>query len=172
MLQLSEALLNRPVMSLRNGQQVATTTTPIINPNNLKIEGFYCTDRFDKNAQLVLLYQDIRDIIAQGFVIDDHDVLSTPDELIRLKEIMDINFSLPGKSVVTTSHKHIGKVSDYATELETMYIQKIYVSRSMLKSFASGNLGIDRNQINEITDKKIIINELLKAVPAGAGVAI
>jgi len=155
-------------MSLRTGQQVATIISPIINPNNLKIEGFYCEDRFEKMT-LVLLYQDIRDIIPQGFVIDDHDVLADPDELVRLKEVMDIAFTLIGKPVVTTSKSHVGKVSDFATEIETMYIQKLYVSRTMLKNLTGGNLGIDRNQINEITDKKIIINELLKTAPANAG---
>lgn len=167
MLQLSESLLNKPVMSLRTGQPVATITNPIINPNNLKIEGFYCTDRFDKN-ELVLLYQDIRDIIPQGFVIDDHDVLVDPAELVRLKDIMAISFTLIGKPVVTLSKHRVGKVSDYATELETMYIQKLYISQNVLKSFTGGSLGVERNQINEITDKKIIINDLLKTVPAGA----
>lgn len=170
MLQLSESLLNRPVMSLRTGQPVATAVEPIINPNNLKIEGFYCTDRFSKD-ELVLLYQDIRDIIAQGFVVDDHDVLVESSELVRLKDIMEIGFTLIGKQVETVSKEHVGKVSDYATEMETMYIQKLYVSQSVFKSFTGGNLGIERNQINEITDKKIIINELLKGTPAAAGVA-
>jgi len=171
MLRLSESLLNRPVMSLRTGQQVATAIEPIINPNNLKIEGFYCTDRFDK-GELVLLYQDIRDTIPQGFVVDDHDVLTSPDELVRLKDIMDISFKLIGKPVVTVSKQRVGKVSDYATEMETMYIQKIYVSQNVFKSLTGGNLGVDRNQINEITDRKIIINELLKGTPARAGLAV
>lgn len=40
----------------------------------------------------------------------------------------------------------------------------------MFKNFAGGNLGIDRSQINEITDTKIIVNDPLKAgaVPSGA----
>jgi sporulation protein YlmC with PRC-barrel domain len=156
-------------MSLRTGQQVATAVEPIINPNNLKIEGFYCTDRFSKD-ELILLYQDIRDVIIQGFVIDDHDVLTPPDELVRLKEVMDIGFTLIGKPVETTSKHRVGKVSDYATEVETMYVQKLYVTQSVLKSFTGGNLGIDRNQINEITDRKIIINELLKGTPSAARV--
>jgi sporulation protein YlmC with PRC-barrel domain len=169
MLRLSESLLNRPVMSLRTGQQVATAVEPIINPNNLKIEGFYCTDRFSKD-ELVLLYQDIRDVITQGFVVDDHDVLTSPDELVRLKDVMEIGFTLIGKPVVTISKERVGKVSDYATEMETMYIQKLYVTQNMLKSLTGGNLGVERNQINEITDRKIIINELLKGTPAAAGV--
>jgi|GEM_PF-160519 len=171
MLRLSESLLERPVMSLRTGQQVATAHEPIINPNNLKIEGFYCSDRFSKE-RLVLLYQDIRDVIPQGFVVDDHDVLTAPEELVRLKKILDIGFTLIGKPVVTVSKERIGKVSDYATEVETMYIQKIYVTQSLLKSLSGGNLGVDRSQINEITDRKIIINEPLKGAPAAAGMAI
>lgn len=168
MLQLSASLLNKPVMSLRTGQQVATATEPIINPNNFKIEGFYCTDRFNRE-RTVLLYQDIRDVIAQGFVIDDQSVLAQPEDLVRLEETMQINFQLLGKPVVTISKERIGKVSDFATEIETFYIQKIYVSQSIFKNFSGGNLGVDRNQINEITDKKIIINELLKGTPAVAG---
>lgn len=167
MLQLSASLLNRPVLSLRTGGAVATTTTPIVNPNNLKIEGFYCFDARSKDT-LVLLYQDIRDMIPQGFVINDFDVLAEPEELVRLHKVMKVGFDPIGKQVVTVSKHRVGKVSDYATEIETMYIQKIYVSQSLLKSFTGGNLGIDRTQINEITDKKIIVQDLLKTAPAAA----
>lgn len=165
MLRLSGTLLNRPILSLRTGGAVATTTTAIINPDNLKIEGFYCFGTQDKSAR-VLLYQDIRDIIPQGFVIDDYGVLAEPQELVRLRKIMDIGFNPLGKHVVTVSKEKVGKVSDYATEMETMYIQKIYVSQSLLKSFTGGNLGIDRTQIHEITPKKIIVQDLLKTAPA------
>lgn len=168
MLQLSGSLLNRPVLSLRTGGQVATTISPIINPNNLKIEGFYCQDAFERKKTVVLLYQDIRDILVNGFVVDDHDSLSDPGELVRLKDVMAIHFDLMGKPVVTSKEK-IGKITDYAAEVDSMYIQKLYVSQSLLR-MGGGNLGIDRSQIVEITDKKIIIHDLLPGVPAGAGV--
>lgn len=174
MLQLSGALLNRPVMSLRTGGQVATTLTPIMNPNNLKIEGFYCQDHFAKK-QLILLYQDIRDVVKQGLIVNDHDVLSDPKDLVRLKELMQINFELIGKRVATVSKSKLGKVSDYATEVETMYVQKLYVSQSLVKSFSGGTLSIDRTQIVEITNRKIVVQDLLKpekgAAPAVAPVA-
>ncbi len=161
MLLLSANLLNKSVLSLRTGSVIAEITGPIINPDNLKIEGFYCQDRYDKKT-LVLLYQDIRDLLPNGYVVNDHEVLVEPEELIRLKSVMDINFQIIGKQVVTTNKEKVGKVSDYATESETMYIQKIYVSQSIIKSFTGGSLSIDRNQVNEITPKKIIINELTK----------
>ena len=167
MLQLSASLLNKSIMSLRTGTPIATITGPIINPDNLKIDGFYCEDRFDK-TQLVLLYQDIRDILPQGFVVNDHDVLVDPQELVRLKDVISLNFELIGKQVVTSSKQKVGKVSDYATETETMFIQKIYVAQSILKSFTGGSLSVDRTQVQEITPRKVIINDLLETAPASA----
>jgi len=171
MLQLSASLLNKSVLSLRTGSPIATISGPIINPDKLKIEGFYCQDRFDKR-QLVLLVQDIRDVLPQGYVVNDHDVLAEPEELIRLKEVMELDFELIGKPVVTVSKEKVGKVSDYATETETMYIQKIYVAQSIIKSLTGGSLSIDRSQVNEITPRRIIINELLKNAPVAAPAAI
>jgi sporulation protein YlmC with PRC-barrel domain len=167
MLQLSTALLNKSVLSLRTGAPIATITAPIFNPNNLKIEGFYCQDRFEKK-ELVLLYQDIRDIMTKGYVVNDHDVLVEADELVRLKDILELNFELLGKQVETISKQKVGKVSDYATELETMFVQKIYVSQSIMKSLTGGSLSIDRSQVNEITPSRIIINDLLKRAPVPA----
>ena len=170
MLQLSAALLNKNVMSLRTGQAIATVTAAIFNPNNLKIEGFYCQDRFDKR-ELILLYQDIREVLKQGYVVNDHAVLAEPDDLIRLKDVLELNYELIGKPVQTITKHKVGKVSDYATETETMYVQKIYVAQSIFKSLTSGSLSVDRTQINEITPKRIIINDLAKTVPAQAPAA-
>ena len=169
MLQLSASLLNKSVLSLRTGGPIATITSPIINPDNLKVEGFYCEDRFDKK-QLILLYQDIRDILPKGYVVNDHDVLVEPEELVRLKKVLELDFSLIGKQVVTVNKEKVGKVSDYATETTTMFVQKIYVAQSILKSLTGGSLGIDRTQIVEITPRRIIINELTKTAPAAAAV--
>lgn len=172
MLLLSNSLLNKSVMSLRTGSAVATITGVVINPDNLKVEAFYCQDRFEKK-ELVLLPQDIRDIMAKGYVINDHDVLAEPDELVRLKKVIDLNFELLGKQVVTVSKQKVGKVSDFATETGSMYVQKIYVAQSVLKSLTGGSLSIDRSQVQEITPRRIIVNDLMKkaAVPAPAALA-
>ncbi len=169
MLQLSASLINRPVLSLRTGGVIANTLRAIINPNNLKIEGFYCQDKLSKDTP-VLLAQDIRDLIKQGIVVNDHDVLSDPVELVRLKGVLELNFELLSKPVYTIAKERIGKVQDFAADSETLYIQKIYVGQSLLKSLGTGQLSIDRTQIVEITSKKIIIQELLKPTKSGVPV--
>jgi sporulation protein YlmC with PRC-barrel domain len=171
MLKLSAGLLNKPVLSLRSGGPVATVLSPIINPANLKIEGFYCQDTVEKR-QLVLLERDIREILPQGLAINDYDVLAEPDDLIRLKKVLEQDFDIMGKQVVTTSKDKVGKVADYAIESETMYIQKIYVSQSLFKSLTGGTLSVDRSQVVDVDAKRITINDLLKTAPATATAGI
>lgn len=166
MLKLSPTLQNLPVMSLRTGGKVAQATTPILNPNNLKIEGWYCADIFSKQ-QLVLLSQDIRDFVPQGIAVDDHESLSDPDELIRLKRTLELQFELIGKTVITNHKRRLGKVNDYAVDTDTMKVQKIYVARPVFKSLRDGQLSIDRSQIIEITDRKIIIRDADVRVESG-----
>jgi sporulation protein YlmC with PRC-barrel domain len=170
MLKLSGALLSKEVLSLRTGTPVASVQAPIINPNNLKVEGFYVADSVSKQP-FILLYQDIRDIVPQGYVIDDHDVLAEPSELVRLKSILELNFQLGGKPVETISKDKVGKVDDFATEITTMYVQKLYVSQNIMKSFTGGSLSVDRTQIHEITNRRIIIGDLLKGAPVHAAAA-
>lgn len=168
MLVLTKSIIDQPVMSLRTGRQVALAYQPIINPNNLKIEGFYCLDSIDKKKQLVLLHQDIRDVLPAGLVVDDHEVLAEPGDLIRLRKILELDFQLIGKSVVTESGKKMGKVNDFATEPASMLIKKIYSTQTLLKNLTGGSMSIDRNQIIEITNRKIVIKDPLQTVRSGA----
>lgn len=166
MLKLSAAVLNQPIMSLRTGGVVGGSETAIINPNNLKIEGFYCNDHFSKNT-LVLLAQDIRDITKQGIIVDDHDVLSEPAELVRLTSVLDLNFQLIGKPVYTVSKHKVGKIIDFAADNATLYIQKLYVSQSLIKSLGTGQLSVDRSQIVEITNSRVVIKDLENRANSG-----
>lgn len=167
MLQLSDFLQNRQILSLRSGTPVAIAQKPIINPNNLAVEGFYCIDRAEKKP-LILLCQDIREILRDGFVVDDLERLVDANELVRLKDVIDLHFELIGKPVVTVDKEKVGKISDYAVETKTMTIQKLYAAQSILRNFTGGSLSIDRSQVQEITPRRIIISELLKGTPATA----
>lgn len=158
MLKLSTMYYNRPIMSLRTGGKIATAIEPLINPNNLKIEGFFCQDAFEKK-ELILLAQDIRDTLPQGFAVDDHSVLAEPVDLIRHKKIIDIRYQLLGKPVIVSKRKRLGKVVDYAIEAETFYIQKLYVGQHLLKSLTNGQLSVTRDRIIEITPKHIKVKD-------------
>lgn len=158
MLTLGKQLEGKEILSLRIGRPVGATTEPIINPNNLKIEGWHAIES-SKKENRIMLSQDVRDILPQGFVVNDHDALTPENELIRLQDLLDQNFTLVGKHVVSDSRRKLGKVTDYAFEKNSMFIQKLYVAQSVVKSFSGGTLILDRSQIIEISHKKIVVKE-------------
>jgi sporulation protein YlmC with PRC-barrel domain len=158
MLKLSQSFIGIDILSLRTGGVIAATTKPIINPNNLKIEGWYVVDRFD-DSTLILLSSEVRDLLPQGLVVNDHEALSEAEDLVRLHDILNLRFELLGKSVVTEKGARVGKVSDYAVETSSLIIKKLYVSQSLLKNFSGGTLSVDRTQIIEITNRRIVIED-------------
>lgn len=159
MLQLSKNLFNVPVMSLRTGGKVAMALKPIINPNNLKIEGWYCQDSFEKK-KLILLSQDVRDIVPQGIAINDYENLVEPSELVRMRKMLEVEFELLSKTVYTDSGRRLGKVNDYAVDSSSNFIQKLYITQPVYRNISGGQLSIDRSQIVEITDKRITVRDV------------
>lgn len=159
MLKLSTSLLNIPIISLRTGGQIGVAMRPVINPNNLKIEGWFSLSRFDEGL-LVLPTSEIREVSRLGIAVNDQDAISPADELVRLLPLIRLNYQLEGKGVVTDTKKKIGKIMDYATDLESFYIQKLYASPGILKALTKDQITIARSQVLEITDKKIIISDL------------
>ena len=155
MLLLSKELIDQPVLSLQTGRHIATTRLPIINPRSLKIVGWWCTDL--NSSQHVLLTEDVREFNRDGIIVNDQTVLCDAEDLIRLQEILEINFEVIDK-LVKTKHRKLGKVSDYCFD-ESYIIQKIYVSQSITKAFGTDILIIGRDQIVEVTDQYIVVRD-------------
>jgi len=147
--------LNRPVMSLRTGSQIGLAETPIINPHNLKILGWWCNT---PDGRQVLLAEELRQSVPEGLAVNDEAALSDPADLVRHQEVLDINFELMDKPV-RTKRQRLGRVSDYSYN-DGMFIQKLYVARPLRKVFsAEDTLIIDREQIIEVTDKYILVRD-------------
>lgn len=153
---LSKSLMGQPVISLRTGAEIAVAVEPIINPHNLKILGWWCKDTGGQKQ--VLLAEEVRELVPEGLAVNDEEALCAPDDLVRHKEVLDINFQLIDKPVRTKSQK-LGKVNDYSYN-DGMFIQKLYVARPLHKVFTSEDtIIIDRTQILEVTDNYILVRD-------------
>lgn len=173
MLCLGQSVIGKHVLSLRTGAPVGSVEDIIIDPNNLKIEGWHAQDLFNKRGKIVPSLE-VRDILPQGIVVNDHDAMTDPHDLIRLKPVLDLRFVLLNLPVYTDHKKRLGKVSDYAFDKDAMIVQKLYVGQPVMKSFSGGTLMIDRSQIVEITNRRIVVREptvqekVVSAAPAVA----
>lgn len=160
MLQLSNAFTYKKVLSLHNGAVIGQAKDPVINPENLKIEGWYSDSKLH-DEECIVLVQDIREYTRDGFIVNSHEALTIPDDLVRLKQILSIRFELIGKKVSTENKTKLGTVTDYAVNSENMMIQKLYVDPPLIKtlSFNQEQKIIDRSSIVEISDSHIIVSD-------------
>ena len=158
MLITSSIYYNRNILSLRSGGPIGYAYSPIINPDSLKIEGWYASLHGSKD-QMILPISEVRDIIGKGIVVDDHMSITHVEDLVRLKKVIELRFEAIGKYVYTERKKKLGKVADYAVDNDSMFIQKLYLNQSFFKGLMSQQLIIDRLQIVQINNKGIIVKE-------------
>jgi uncharacterized protein YrrD len=154
-------LENVSIVSLRNGRLLGDTIGFVINPANLKIEAFKCNINNSKQP-LFLLNQDVRDMSDNKIFINDDEVLSEANDLIRIKELIDLNFIIIGKIVITKSKQKLGKVKEFSVDNSSLFLQKLYISQPIYKNIYGGQLIIDRSQIVEVTNTQIIVKDILQ----------
>lgn len=158
MLIVNTQLIGMPVVSIHAGGRIATTTEVIIDPHNLTVAGFYVA-RANGTQEEILLPQDIRETDGRVLVINHEEDLAMREDLIRLKQILDLSYELVGKQVVTKSNSKLGVVEEYVVESESLTILNLHITPSLLKSFMKPDKVISRKQVEEITDTKIIVAE-------------
>jgi len=106
----------------------------------------------------------IREYSRYGMVIDSIDELVEPDDVIKIANVLKLNFNLVGLKVETKKGSKLGKVSDYIVTNDNFTVQQIIVKRPLIKSFMDPELTIPRKEIVEVTDYKIIIKDEEKVI--------
>jgi len=168
MLVLHNNFIGKPVASIQSGHRVAITRDLLIDPRDMRIFALI-VDSPNLGTNLVIHSEDIRDFNHQGIIIDTNDqLMEFDDDLVRLKNVADINFQLTNKKVYTETGKKLGKVSDYVVDTTDFLITKIHVNRSVAKSLGTSELIIDRSQIVKVTDHKIIVKSTAKKVKSSS----
>lgn len=146
-------------MSLQTGAQIAKTSAFIIDPRQLKVVAFYLSgSRLDVNPA-VLNVADIREFGSMGLIVDSADVIMSPDDLVRLKEVLEFNFHLVNKQVITESGSKVGTVVNFALDSTTLFIVKLHVRPGLWQSLSNAELLIDRTQIVQVNDHQVIVKD-------------
>ena len=162
MLILASNLSNTPVMSLQTGSQLARTGRAIIDPSNLQILAYELKANTFLNQEMLVRIADIRELSRVGFIVDSGEDFILPDDVFKIKEILDLNFNLLDLRVEDEKKR---KIIDYTISLSNFSVQQLIVKRPFIKSFSDPTLTIHRSQIIEINDNKIVIQSEEESVP-------
>ena len=144
-------------MSIQTGKRLATLGEPIVDPNDLSIVAFYVNGPLLDYNPAVLFTSDIREVGSLGAIVDSSENLMSPNGLVRLEEVINYGFRLFGIKVID-DHKHkLGTVESYGFNPDTSSIEQLYLKPNLGKRFLTASLTINRNQIIEIDNQKIVV---------------
>lgn len=168
MLVYHSRLIGTPVLSIQAGGAVAKLSDPIVNPDNLKILGFFLAGPMVDATNNILDASSIREYSNYGAVVDNADEFVSREDVVKIKKILALNFDLIGLRVETKKGTHLGKIIDFTATSDNFAIQQIIVKRPTFKSFIDPELTIHRREIVEITDDKVIVKDEEKVLKARA----
>lgn len=150
-------LIGMSIMSLQTGTELAKTKAPVIDPANLKIIAYEVEGKMLVENPSYIRIADVRELSNIGMIIDSNDEFVTLEDVITLKKIIDLNFSLVGLNVIDEVKHKLGKVNGYNIDSESFIIQQIVVKQGVIKSLSDTELLVHRSQIVEINDHEVII---------------
>lgn len=157
MLLPSTRFIDTPVMSLQTGSELGRTIKPIINPRELSIVAFELHGiNLDYDPSLLRI-NEIREIGPMGMIIDSSDELISVSDVIKIKEIYELNFELVGLKVIDDKKRNVGKVTGFTLDASSFFIQQLQVKRPLLKSFGDTEFLIHRSQVVKITDDYLVV---------------
>ena len=101
MLIYESSLIGTPILSLQASGPIGRVSSVIIDPNGLKIIAFRI-DGPHPSANL-LEVSSVREHSSLGMVIDSIDELVGRDDVVRLQQVLDLNFDLDRLAVARFS---------------------------------------------------------------------
>ncbi len=160
MLIFGSDLKGKSVLSLHTSTPIAILDEPVINPYNLNILAFKLAGaRLDDPDDSYLLVQNIREISPIGLIINSSDEIVSQQDVIKLKETIELGFELVNTKVVSKNGKRLGKVAGYTVDPAVMSVEQILIERPFFRAFVDPELMIHRSKIIEITNEKITVKE-------------
>lgn len=149
-----------PVLSLHVGGAIAHVSDIIIDPNDLKIVGFRVSGPLVRGEVGDILPVDsVREFSRAGMIVDSIDELVDGEEVIRIRDVLSLNFSLSGLKVISESKSKLGKVTDYIVDSDNWSTYQLIVQRPIMKSLLDPELIIPRSEIVEVNDYQVIVKD-------------
>lgn len=149
-------LLKYPILSLHTASRIAEVKGLVIDPNFLKVVAFEI-NAVSSKQRLFLEASSVREFSKMGMIVDSDEEFVEKDDVIKLKETIDLGFSLDNMKVISKKKALLGRIEDFIINTEDFQIMQLVVKRPIYKALIDPELVIGRSDIHEINDSEIIV---------------
>ena len=149
-------LLKYPILSLHTASRIAEVKGLVIDPNFLKVVAFEISATSSRQS-LFLEASSVREFSKMGMIVDSDEEFVEKDDVIKLKETIDLGFSLDNMKVISKKKAMLGRIEDFIINTEDFQIMQLIVKRPIYKALIDPELVIGRSDIHEINDREIVV---------------
>lgn len=149
-------LLNYPILSLHTASKIAEVKALIIDPNFLKVVAFEINVASSKQ-RLFLETASVREFSKMGMIVDSDEEFVEQGDVIKLKEMIELGFTLENMKVLSKKKTMLGRVEDFIVTTDDFRVMQLIIKRPIYKSLIDPELVIGRSEIHEINDTEIIV---------------
>lgn len=149
-------LLKYPILSLHTASRIAEVKGLVIDPNFLKVVAFEISATSSRQS-LFLEASSVREFSKMGMIVDSDEEFVEKDDVIKLKETIDLGFSLDNMKVISKKKAMLGRIENFIINTEDFQIMQLIVKRPIYKALIDPELVIGRSDIHEINDSEIIV---------------
>jgi len=143
------------IISESEGIAIGFVSDIIIDPFTGAVAGISLNKKFSQ----VIPALDIRKL-GNPTIISTIDAVSEPEDIIKIKQILEYGAKILGNKVFTKSGFYLGKVYDFAVNINAMALTKIAVAKSILGLVRFNEVLLPHTEIVEIKPEKIIVRSI------------
>lgn len=152
-----DRLVHTPVMSLQTGTELARTKRVLVDPRDLTVAAYELEGHSLTENPSFLRPVDVRELSSLGLIVDSSDEFVGLEDVIKIKQVYDFDFSLVGIDVIDTKKHKLGKILSYNLDSSSFSVEQLVVKRPLLRSLNDTELLIGRSQIVEVNDSRILV---------------
>lgn len=151
-------LINMPVAAEDTMSKVGTVRQIIIDPENGQLLGFLVATGLFSPAQ-ALSFMDVVFWDENGLVTEHEENLVDPEEIIRIKNVLDHNINLLEMAAETESGQSLGQIENFLIDTESGTVVKYYLADILGKKRI-----LSADKVIKI-DRKVIFCDLDGRIP-------
>ena len=154
MLYLASACIGYQITSISSLANIGQITGILIDPHRFSVAGFW-VEEYGQRQMPLLLSQSLRQIHSQRVFVNSEDDFNRPKDLPRLREVLEIDYQLPGKRVISTDKEYLGRADDFSFSDEDFKIVHLIVKPPLSQRLRTARRQFGRSQIEKIRSKTI-----------------
>ncbi|MCW2277021.1 PRC-barrel domain-containing protein [Heliophilum fasciatum] len=155
----SKELLQRPIITLEEGQHIGTVHGLIVDPKTLEVLALQVEQRGLFREQKVIPYGKIHSIGDAAIIIDRSSHVQRSTNLPHLFQLMRERSALIGNRVLTTGGQKLGIIEDYYFEPQSGRILFFDIRGSWKQGWLNGSVRMPARCIRTISSEMVLVYE-------------